>query len=272
LFYGYRGSNWDLGVRLDYWNTSQEQDGKNSNSAIGLNVGAGFNVSGNMLELNGMYKGISWKNEVLTGTPVVINNEKDAGTDMSFAARYMIAYNSMVTLTPAFAYRTQKISEKQQGAPNPVRDGAEAKVTGYDLGVGCNTVPLQGTEFLTSIGIRSIKHEVTDTTGVLDDETEGHMPYISFGTEIQVKSWLAFRAGAQKTWDTFKDRDVVAPTPEFKASSADFDYHVGASIMVGDLQFDVDVNPDWFNAGPYFLSGESDGDMFGYISIKYDYR
>jgi hypothetical protein len=272
LFYGYRGANWDLGVRVDYWGTSIEQDGKSSNTALGLNAGVGFNVNGNQLEINGMYKSISWKNEVVTGSPVVVNNEKDSGSDIGLAARYMIAYSSMVTLTPAFAYRSQKLAEKTQGAPNPVRNGAEAKTTGYDLGIGCNTVPLQGTEFLTSLGVRSIKHEVTDSTGTLDDFTEGHLPYISFGTEIQVKSWLALRAGAQKTWDTFKDRDVVSPTPEFKASSAEFNYNVGGSVMVGDVQFDLDLNPDWVTNGPYFLSGTSSSPMFFYASFKYDYR
>lgn len=268
LFWGYRAANFDLGVRIDYAGRGVEFGGKSDQSAIGINGGVGFNLSGNMLEANVMYRSISWTDEDATGvTPVVVNSEKDAGSDMGVNARYLIAYNSMVTLVPAFQYRQQKVS--QLVTPG-VTTGLEGKTTGWDLGFGCNTVPLQGTEFLTSIGVRSKSVEIIDTAAApIEDTTSGAMPYIALGAEIQVKNWLNFRFGAEKTWDTFKDN---ATTPEFKQWGASFDYHVGAGIMVGDLQFDVDVNPSWFDAGPYFLSGSSAGDMFTMISIKYDYR
>lgn len=273
LFWGYRGATFDLGARIDHYSAGTEFGGKNNQSKTGINVGAGFNLSGNMLEANLMYNSLSWKYETTGAAPNDPVTEKESGTDMAFAARYLIAYSSMVTLVPAFSYRSQKVAEKVGPATAGIGDGTEFKSTGYDLGVGCNTVPLQGTEFLTSIGVRSIKFEDTDTSGVLLDQTNGQMPYISFGAEIQVKNWLAMRFGAEKTWDNFKDQTPTVPvSPESKSSGADFDYHVGASIMVGDLQFDVDVNPSWFNAGPYLLSGSSAGQMFSYISIKYDYR
>ncbi len=118
--------------------------------------------------------------------------------------------------------------------------------------------------------MRSVTSEVTDTAvAPILDESDSHMPYIALGTEIQVKNWLQFRFGAEKTWDSFTDN---ATTPETKFSGAGFEYMVGAGVMVGDLQFDLEVNPNWFNAGPYLLSGSSAGDMFGWISIKYDYR
>jgi len=268
LFWGYRASNFDLGVRIDYAGRGVEFGGKQDQSSLGLNAGVGFNLSGNMLEANVMYKTISWTNETLSGpvAPTVIN-EKDSGSDIGLNARYLIAYNSMVTLVPAFQYRTQKVSEVVTAGSST---GIEASTTGWDLGIGCNTVPLQGTEFLTSIGVRSVTSEVTDTAvAPILDESDSHMPYIALGTEIQVKNWLQFRFGAEKTWDSFTDN---ATTPETKFSGAGFEYMVGAGVMVGDLQFDLEVNPNWFNAGPYLLSGSSAGDMFGWISIKYDYR
>lgn len=275
LFYGYRGASWDLGARIDYYAAGTEYGGKQNQSALGLNAGMGFNVNGNMLEVNGMYRSISWKNEEQFAAPTPYDplNEKDGGSDIGLAARYLVAYNSMVTLVPAFAYRSQKVSEKVTPAPG-FGSGQEFKSTGWDLGIGCNTVPLQGTEFLTSLGVRSVNDKYTDSTGSITyyDQTDKHFPYIQFGSEIQVKNWLQFRFGAEKTWDAFEDKSTVAGTPNFKSSDASFDYMVGAGIMVGDLQFDVEVNPNWFNSGPYFVSGSSSGQMFGWISIKYDYR
>jgi|WetSurSiteA1Bulk_404760.scaffolds.fasta_scaffold32661_1 hypothetical protein len=276
LFYGYRATNFDLGLHFDYYGAGIEYGGKQNQSAYGLNAGVGFNINGNMLELSALYKSISWKWEETfeeTSGPYGVLHEKDAGSDMGFAARYLIAYNSMVTLVPAFAYRSQKVGEKDLRANPPGEgSGGEVTTTGWDLGVACNTVPLQGTEFLSSIGVRS--YGVTaDTIGVtVFDASDKHFPYISAGSEIQVKNWLQFRFGAEKTWDAFENKSQDPAEPDFKQSTASFTYNVGAGIMVGDLQFDVQVNPNWFNAGPYFLSGENNGDMFGWISIKYDYR
>jgi len=265
LFWGYRASNFDLGVRIDWYGEGVEIGGTQSEGALGLNAGLGFNLSGNMLEANVMYRSLSFTNETFGATPVPIT-EKDGGSDLGLNARYLIAYNSMVTLVPAFQYRSQKIGYT---VPAPSTEAAQSTTTGWDLGIGCNTVPLQGTEFLTSIGVRSFSAKVDSSGTDTLDASDSHMPYIAFGTEIQVKNWLQFRFGAEKTWDSIKDN---LSNPEAKAWAASFDYMVGAGIMVGDLQFDVEVNPGWFNAGPYLLSGESDGDMFGWISIKYDYR
>lgn len=275
LFYGYRGTNFDLGAHIDYYNRGNEFGGKQGQSAIGLNAGVGFNVNGNMLEINGMYRSISWdwEEQYASPTPYDPLNENDGSSDMGIAARYLIAYNSMVTLVPAFAYRQQKIAEKVTAAPG-FGSGQEFKTTGWDLGIGCNTVPLQGTEFLTSIGVRSATEKYTDSSGAITyyDQKDAHFPYLALGSEIQVKNWLQFRFGAEKTWDAFEDKSVTPGVPEFKESGASFTYMVGAGVMVGDLQFDVEVNPNWFNAGPYFVSGSSAGPMFGWISIKYDYR
>lgn len=275
LFWGWRGNSMDLGVRIDHYSTGDENGGKESNNVTGLNVGAGFNVNGNMLEANVMYEMYGFKDEIQGGPgPFDPNTEKDAGTDMGFNVRYLHAYNSMVTLVPALAYRSQKLSIVTGPAPSGVGDGEEIKATAWDLGIGCNTVPLQGTEFLTSIGIRSNKEEESDTSGTTSDVSDSHFPYISFGTEIQAKSWLALRFGAQKTWDSETDNGPFAPTEpqEQKDWGSSFVYNLGGSIMVGDVQLDLDLNPTWINNGPNFLSGGTTSPMFFYASFKYDYR
>ena len=271
LFYGYRAANWDLGVRLDYYNASVENNGTQSQGHIGLNAGVGFNINANMLELNAYYRSISFKYEELGATTTDPIREKDAGNEMGLAARYLIAYNSMVTLVPQFMYRTQKISETVTATVPPgLGEGEENKMTFWDLGVGCNTVPLSGVEFLTSLGVRQFSFEGTDTSGILFDGSFKHFPYIQFGADIQVKSWLSMRVGAAKVWEAGEDK--TPPTPDTKFAQDGFEYSIGAGIMVGDVQFDADVRTSWLTDGPYFLSGEDGGDLFVNLSFKYDYR
>jgi hypothetical protein len=274
LFWGWRGTSVDLGIRIDHYSQGEEFGGKVANNVTGINVGGGFNVNGNMLEANVMYEMYDFDNETLGPSPNDPVTEKDAGSDIGFGARYLHAYNSMVTIVPAFQYRTQKLSVVAGPAPTGVGDGEELKTTAWDLGIGCNTVPLQGTEFITSLGVRSASFEGSDTAGVFADFSDAHMPYIMFGTEIQAKSWLALRFGAEKTWDTFTDNGpFVAPLPsEDKFWGASFDYHLGGSVMIGDVQLDLDLNPSWINNGPNFLSGGTTSPMFFFASFKYDYR
>lgn len=258
LFYGYRAVNFDLGVHVDWWGDKYDSTGTQSTSALGLQVGVGFNANGNMFEADVFYKNLNWTYEdVTTGTALA---ERDAGAVMGGAARLLWAYNNMVTIVPALA-----VAQYKEGVTN----GPEYKETIFDIGAGCNTVPLQGTEFLTSIGMRAEKETTTDSAGtdVSDDKTNT-TPYIKFGADIQVKPWLNFRVGAQKNvLQTQED----AVTNE-KWTNSDMSYEVGAGIMLGDVQFDAMVNNSFLNAGPYLLSGTSAGPMFWWLSFKYDFR
>jgi hypothetical protein len=269
LLYGYRGSSWDLGVRVGWWGDKEEQGGKQSGSSVSLDVGVGVNTSSGMLDINGFYQSLGWTWESLGAAPAV-QNEKDKGSAFGIAARYLYSYSNMVTLVPAFAYRTATIAEKPSGI---IGTGEEVKGSQLDIGVGCNTVPMQGTEFLTSIGYMMWSAEDKDTSttnpGWWEDESEGSF-YLKFGGDIQVKNWLYFRVGATKYIVTSYEDKIADPV--YKFTSSDLEYRLGAGIMVGDVQFDVELNKDWLNAGPYFLSGSDEGWMFPYISFKYDFR
>jgi len=256
LFYGYRASNMDLGIHVDWWgNKDEDTTSEESGSVLGIQAGVGFNANGNMFELDAFYRKIDF-----TDDPN--NNAADAGTWVGAAGRYLWAYNNMVTIVPAIRVEQIKVSD----TASPVFEG---KATVLDLGVGCNTVPLQGTEFLTSLGIMVSKGEgsVAGTTTI--DTTVNTIPYLKFGADIQVKPWLNFRIGAQK-WIMQKEEDKLANTT---STNSDLTYDLGAGIMLGDVQFDARLSNSFLNNGPYLLSGaETFGGMFPSVSFKYDYR
>lgn len=264
LFYGYRATNFDLGLHVDWWGEKYEDGAdEESASAIGLQAGVGFNANGNMFELDAFFKQLSYTESPIT-TPGDSASNDDGSSVLGFAARYLWAYNNMVTLVPALGVEQWK--EKNLL-------GVEEKYTMVDIGAGCNTVPMQGTEFLTSLGVEMMSYEETDGGGTVEDESLTVLPYVKFGADIQLKNWLYFRVGAQK-WIQAVYEDKSDPANVQKETFPEFEYNLGAGIMVGDMQFDVEVNEDWLNSGPYFLSGEdpSGSDMFYRVSFKYDFR
>jgi len=262
LFWGYRATNFDLGLHVDWWGDKSEQGptDKQSASVVGLQAGVGFNANGNMLEFDAAYKKASYAYEPIASAFDSSYND-DGASMIALGARYLWAYNNMVTLVPALRFEQFKENNLL---------GVENKSSSFDVGAGCNTVPLQGTEFLTSIGIEMDKFEAKDAAGTtVDDENFKILPYVKFGADIQLKPWLNFRVGAQK-WIQSTFEDKIADTKE---THPNFVYNLGVGIMVGDVQFDAELDNDWLNQGPYFLSGEGDnGDMFPKISFKYDYR
>jgi hypothetical protein len=256
LFYGYRSTGFDLGIHVDWWADKFEDSAlEQSSSVLGLQAGLGFNANGNMFEVDAFYRNIDFNDDIA-------GNSRDAGTWLGAAGRYLWAYNNMVTVVPALQIQQVKISDTAGGV-------TEQKETIIDLGVGCNTVPLQGTEFISSFGIMVDQFEVTDAGAVTTDMSTNTIPYIKMGADIQVKDWLFFRVGAQK-YVVQTEKDDLNNTKDF---SSDLLYDIGAGIMLGDVQFDTRVSNQFLNNGPYLLSGAGTfGGMFPSVSFKYDFR
>jgi hypothetical protein len=257
LFYGYRASSFDLGVHVDWWgNKTEAGTTESSASVMGLQAGLGFNASGNMFEVDAFYRNLDF-----TDDPGA--DARDAGTWLGAAGRYLWAYNNMVTIVPAVQIQQIKLSD----TASPV---TEVKGTLIDLGLGCNTVPLQGTEFMTSLGIMVQSREATTGGTPSVDSSVNTIPYIKIGADIQVKDWLFFRVGAQKNV-VQTEKDNIAP--ESQSTNSNLTYSIGAGIMLGDVQFDARVDNQWLNDGPYLLSGDNNStEMFPSISFKYDFR
>lgn len=272
LFWGTRMSSADIGVHLEWWGDSDKRLGENSSSILGLAVGVAMNQGGNMMEFNAHVRKISFTNEEATSGPAFdTNNVQDAGSNFGVAWRWMKSVNSSTTIIPAFRFETYKLSETLE----PVGQTAqEQKRTTFDAGVGYNVVPLSGTEFLGSIGFMFDKFEQGDTSAAGNIErTTLSTPYIKFGADIQVRPWLDFRVGATKyVFQKVTEKDLATPAnPDRVYTNANFDWHLGAGIMLGDIEFDFELDPNFLFTGPYFLSGNS-SDMFWYASFKYDYR
>jgi hypothetical protein len=49
------------------------------------------------------------------------------------------------------------------------------------------------------------------------------------------------------------------------------DYAIGLTGKIGDLTIDLELNPDIFLSGPYFISGDNFGDMNVSVALRYDW-
>lgn len=173
----------------------------------------------------------------------------------------------------------------------------EAGQTLIDVGLAGHLEPLPEVDFWIAGGIqyssfhnqfRNQLDDAPDQGEVRDEPLEFSrtefsslaLPYVRMGLEAEIFEWLDFRAGLVKF---IRDETVsvdaedvnVGANNRDNATSTDapfFDYFVGASVHHKGFFLDLQIDPQWFAAGPEFLSGASTGrNMLVNASLGYTF-
>ena len=109
------------------------------------------------------------------------------------------------------------------------------------------------------------------------DSSGSALPYFKLGLDGKVLKWLDLRIGASTTWDSgeWTHDSVINPDPGDtsyteiqKDNGADTDLYLGAGMHWGNLSIDVQMETDFMENGPNFISGENDV-LFNRVSMKY---
>ncbi|MGH8003246.1 MAG: hypothetical protein ACRECJ_00780, partial [Limisphaerales bacterium] len=213
-------------------------------------------------------------------------NKSDGNMALSFVLRDYYAMNDYMNLVPVGAFGIA--SEKNIEYAGVDSNLFKFNTTSYEFGLALQTKPTENSEIIGGAGYRSTKfREKTfdDASGgdtLIDDftTTNTELPFAWLGFETQVKSWMHFRLGVEKSIATFKEKSekpVAAASAdegrnEFKETDSPFSYAVGVAFHAGPVTMDAQVENDWWNQGPNFLSGNSSGDMFPRISFTYNFK
>ncbi|MFQ6092124.1 MAG: hypothetical protein ACE5OR_05495, partial [bacterium] len=104
------------------------------------------------------------------------------------------------------------------------------------------------------------------------------IPFYGAGIDVDVSKWLDFRLGFKKwlykntyTRDRYYHNEGKFYEVEDASTSAPMDIYIGAAIQFKSLIFDVQVDDDFLNHGPNFLSGY-EGKLFPRVSVTYDFK
>jgi len=222
-----------------------------------------------------------------TATANAVFNKSDGNTTLSFVGRDYYALNDYVNLVPAakFGVSTQKDLDDFSA------DTARFKntITAIEVGLALETKPNENSELIGGAGYRSTKTKFAELThgtaggadSVSFSSTDSHLPFAFLAFETQVKSWLHFRLGVEKTIDVTKEEvegaTVILPNAklnESKQGSSSLAYAFGVGIHAGAVTMDAVVENEWLNNGPNFLSGEDtdNGQLFPRITFTYNFK
>jgi len=104
------------------------------------------------------------------------------------------------------------------------------------------------------------------------------LPYYGFAAEAKAFEWLVLRLGARQTIvRTDNDNTVVVPqgapaqSNESKASSVNNTVSTGLGIKMMGWDLDVNMNPAFFNNGPFAVTGNATGGFGIDFALGYDW-
>jgi len=296
LGYGMNAGNSSLGFQVDFSGVRDEngptppQTGTNEifNAST---WGFGFGLSTPMTDLHNLDFGFRIRigsfEEKLDSSADVLNNKSDGNMALSFVVRDYYAMNDYMNLVPVGALGIA--SEKNIDYLGADSNLFKFNTMAFELGLALQTKPTENSEIIGGAGYRSAKLRTKifdDASGgdtLISDfsESETHLPFAWLGFESQVKNWLHFRLGVEKSIATQKDKaekPVAGATAdeernERKDTFSPFSYAVGVGIHAGPVTMDAEVANEWWNAGPNFLSGQTyAGGMFPRISFTYNFK
>ncbi len=293
--YGMSTGNASVGFQVDYSGVRDENNigvpqGGPVNIFTANTWGFAVGLSTPMGDLNNLDLGFrirvgSFKSKADSSTEV-LNNKSDGNTSLTFNLRDYYALNDYLNLVPVGSFSTA--SEKNTEYAGVDSNAFKFTTTVIEAGLGLQTKPTENSEIIGGVGYRSSKLRskmFADASGndtlITDLSTsETSLPYAFMGFEAQVKNWLHFRLGVEKDILTDKrksEKPVAAATAtdgrnEWKETFSDLNYAVGVGISAGPVTMDTQVDNDWWNQGPNFLSGTTNGDMFPRISFTYNFK
>jgi len=136
----------------------------------------------------------------------------------------------------------------------------ELKYTEFsiDLGLGCNYQSTENILVVSDLGIMFLSDKIEDNT-----DTYFMLPYFKAGLDANIFKWLDMRAGVKSFWNMNKIEGDV------KYNYVSTSTYLGGGLHWGNLEIDAQISPSFLSSGPYFISGNSSGDLASRFSLNY---
>ncbi len=251
-----------IGIGLNYAAEAYERkEGpkiEQSASVMGIDIGYSFVEQNLDLVLGFEFAGFTNENAGATVT------EANGMSNIMFAGRWWWDYSDKAALIPNLGINMTADNAKDAA-------GNENNITSswIKLGAGHDWWPADNALVIFDFGFE-IQATETEAGGSTSTDGWTAIPYWRVGAETKIFEWLDGRIGAERNWaGMLQDGDTPNEQTWMRSVT---DTYVGASAHWNRLLFDVLVNPDFFNGGPYFISGDNSNGMFSRVSMKYNFN
>ena len=257
-FKGAMGFGWNnggnkFGLLLSIYgdNRSTQPDPSQSAQAkgpLGMKFGLGGSFGELDLTMNLGYGALNDQSKEIGGG--------DGHFEMELLGRYTTNVAPGVDAIPYLTFDFHDKSVKSVGVVSK-----DTRV-GFNLGTDLKIQPANDIYIYPGVGIAFDM----ESAGPDDAESETStliLPYFGLGLDAKITEWLDFRMGASQR-DEMVTVDACpagagacSSSTTTKNSDAVLAYSAGFGLKFADLTLDLNVNPQFFNNGVYFVNGSS---------------
>ncbi|NQT35806.1 hypothetical protein HQ587_11495 [bacterium] len=258
-----------FGLQLSLYGNSYKADGdaddpipedKTETALTGFGLNLGATIIEN-LELSLTINMVSWTDKGLDGED---QTKSDGYVDFGLGGRFWMEMSDSYTLIPYMNFikigQGYTVENVPSDAPDGTPLGSTTKGIYFMLGAGNNMNVSDNVLAIVDIGLLFWPLEAENSVKGSKETTK--YPYTIFpnfglGLEAQIKDWLDIRIGANKGWikEGYEPEEPTGANPEETYGYASEVFYLGAGFHFGELDIDVQINPDLVLNGPHFVSG-----------------
>jgi hypothetical protein len=286
LFYGRELSDMPFGFFLNYYTrgSKNEDTATSSNNEESLSryeFAFGLSPMQKKLDLTVGFAFTTWKDKDYYNAALgIVDLSKPVGNlDLGIMARYWMDPMGNYTLVPhgGLMYSKQGVDYYDYDGTSWVAfERDETKDMMLDLGLGMNYDAAENVLVVGDIGFQLDNYKETYDYAAADvtdpDDYKDNvfiLPYFKIGIDAEVFNWMDFRSGVNKYWakETY---EPDAANKEISTRTYTYTY-LGAGFNWGNFTIDAQINTNFLETGPYFISGQSDeyNNLAEQVTLKY---
>jgi hypothetical protein len=193
--------------------------------------------------------------------PTYNSLSEDANMMMGLKARIFYEWNETITWVPYLSYRQFDFSIKADTLQDQyLEDNFGDKAMMFDIGLGANIKVNEDNLLVFAIEPMSyMKWEPSELPAGAEDVSlkQMVMPRFYLALESDVRDWLTFRAGANKSLvkNEYKNLDLGDGVLNETVTGGAFNYFMGLGFHVSDFDIDCVINNDLPMRLGYWLTG-----------------
>ncbi len=274
------GEGMRLGTFLSIGGHRNDADGNNlySNTLVDFGVGFGLDIS----ETNNIDFGLNLKFGSFTnfqgGTDRFVS---DGLMNIGLVAKGEFQVHQIAKLVPyvKFNYDSRAISHTVR-TDSPQHEALKGKTSqvSFSLGADLAIAPAEGVLVQPGLGLAILNlaadGNLVPNGPITSQEARTVLsPYYGFAAEAAAFDWLDFRLGARQTIvKTDISNTLQAPqSNEAHTSTVLNTVTTGVGVKLRSWTIDVNMNPLWFNNGPFLATGNATAGWGVDFAAKYEW-
>jgi len=280
------GESLRLGTTLSIGGHRNDGDSNNqqSNTQVGFAAGIGFDLS----ETNSLDFGLNIRFGTFTNYLVTDQYMPNGIFGLSLVGKGEFQVHQIAKLVPYIRFGYDTVGVKHNDSPaNAGMSAIQGSLANTTLSLGSDLAisPVEGVLIQPGIGLAYRTNTVQGNTqpglpvgngAVQTIETASTLaPYYGFAAEAKAFDWMVLRLGARQTIvkkDFGNTAPTGAPSTEAHSSGVVNTVTTGMGFKLMGWQLDMNVDPLFFNNGPYAVTGNPTGPRFAVdFALGYDW-